>query len=231
MSNMQKFIDKIPGFEAALQEIKDRKKKTHWIWYYIPTPEWPKAKPNSMNDIYALKGNDVKDFMRNDILFTNYITMVEAISYQLNKGNDTILSTDDDNSTTQHGDLEKFLSSTEHFSTIVTDRNYVAILHKAIENAKASLDRLFQTDEYIQIRKVITDAQGSKEEEVTGYGPVGHDFEFDYKNYDYKDYDDDDDDYDYYDENSQPLKGSFRRCYNLKRGKNGGWCAKYLGNC
>lgn len=50
--------------------------------------------------------------------------------------------------------------------------------------------------------------------------------------YDNDDDDDDDDDYEeYYDENSQPLKGSFRRCYNLKRGKNGGWCAKYLGNC
>lgn len=217
MSRMNKFLEKIHGFEDALKEIEAGKKTSHWIWYYIPTPVWSEAKERSKNNKYALKGNDVTDFMRNDTLFTNYITMVKAISDQLKNGNDTILSTDDDNSKTQHGDLEKFLSSTEYFSKIVTDRNYVAILRQAIENANASLDILSPNDTSLKQRlNVIQNSEGTK----------GHGF-------DYEDDNNEDDDYEdnYYDENSQPLKGSFRRCYNLKRGKNGGWCAKYLGNC
>ena len=219
MSSMDKFHKKKHGFEAALKEIKSGKKTSHWIWYYIPTPEWPNAKQGSKNDIYALKGNEIYYFAENKKLFDNYITMVEAISDQLKKRNHKVLSTYDDNSKDQHGDLEKFLNSTKYFfkklSKVSTDgqsinqernpkftiQQGIDILRQAIENAKASLNilLLFNETNLKQKLNVMQNSEGTKGEIREIKSPFSNlddnNEDDDYEDNNYEDDNNEDDDY------------------------------------
>ena len=70
-------------FAKAIQEIKNNKKVSHWIWYVIPSPA--DAKASLTAQFFSVNRKKVSEYLGNKILLKRYVRIIEIISDKLKK--------------------------------------------------------------------------------------------------------------------------------------------------
>lgn len=70
-------------FAKAIQEIKNNKKVSHWIWYIIPSPA--DAKASLTAQFFSVNQKKVLEYLNDKILFKRYVRIIELISDKLRK--------------------------------------------------------------------------------------------------------------------------------------------------
>ncbi len=70
-------------FAKAIQEIKNNKKVSHWIWYIIPSPA--DAKASLTAQFFSINQKKVLEYLNDKILFKRYVRIIELISDKLRK--------------------------------------------------------------------------------------------------------------------------------------------------
>jgi len=70
-------------FAKAIQEIKNNKKISHWIWYIIPSPA--DAKASLTAQFFSVNQKKVSEYLGDKILFKRYVRIIELISDKLRK--------------------------------------------------------------------------------------------------------------------------------------------------
>lgn len=70
-------------FAKAIQEIKNNKKVSHWIWYIIPSPA--DAKASLTAQFFSVSKKKVLEYHNDKILLKRYIRIIELISDKLRK--------------------------------------------------------------------------------------------------------------------------------------------------
>ena len=70
-------------FAKAIQEIKNNKKVSHWIWYVIPSPA--DAKASLTAQFFSVNQKKVSEYLGNKILLKRYVRIIEIISDKLRK--------------------------------------------------------------------------------------------------------------------------------------------------
>ena len=78
---LQRFIeaqDKWNTYDKALEEVKNGKKKTHWIWFIFP--QLYGLGESEMSQFYGLDGREeAKAYIENDTLRTRLVEISEAV--------------------------------------------------------------------------------------------------------------------------------------------------------
>ena len=84
--NLERFVDMHKMYyHIALQEIKDGKKRSHWMWYIFP--QLKGLGQSSMSEYYGLSGIDeTQEYMKNEILRHD----MQEVCVELLKNNDLI---------------------------------------------------------------------------------------------------------------------------------------------
>jgi len=70
-------------FAKAIQEIKNNKKVSHWIWYVIPSPA--DAKASLTAQFFSVNRKKVSEYLGDKILLKRYVRIIELISDKLKK--------------------------------------------------------------------------------------------------------------------------------------------------
>ena len=70
-------------FAKAIQEIKNNKKVSHWIWYVIPSPADTKASLTAQ--FFSVNQKKVSEYLSDKILLKRYVKIIEIISDKLRK--------------------------------------------------------------------------------------------------------------------------------------------------
>lgn len=70
-------------FAKAIQEIKNNKKVSHWIWYVIPSPADTKASLTAQ--FFSVNHKKVSEYLSDKILLKRYVRIIELISDKLRK--------------------------------------------------------------------------------------------------------------------------------------------------
>lgn len=66
------------GYQRALREIKNGKKRSHWMWYIFPQIQG--LGRSEMNQYYSIKDlNEAKEYMANEILRNHLIEISQAL--------------------------------------------------------------------------------------------------------------------------------------------------------
>ena len=88
MTDLEKFlIMHEKDYNKALNEIKQGKKRTHWIWYILPIMKGLRESKTAI--YYGIKDfEEATNYLKNDILRSHLIEMSNAL---LNLGNVNIL--------------------------------------------------------------------------------------------------------------------------------------------
>jgi uncharacterized protein (DUF1810 family) len=70
-------------FTKAIQEIKNNRKESHWIWYVIPSPA--DAKSSITANFFSVNLKKVSEYLSDKILMKRYVRIMELISDKLRK--------------------------------------------------------------------------------------------------------------------------------------------------
>ena len=70
-------------FAKAIQEIKNNKKVSHWIWYVIPSPS--DAKASLTAQFFSISQKKVSEYLGDKILLKRYVKVMNIISDKLRK--------------------------------------------------------------------------------------------------------------------------------------------------
>ena len=70
-------------FAKAIQEIKNNKKVSHWIWYVIPSPA--DAKASLTAQFFSISQKKVSEYLSDIILLKRYVRVMDIISDKLRK--------------------------------------------------------------------------------------------------------------------------------------------------
>lgn len=70
-------------FAKAIQEIKNNKKVSHWIWYIIPSPA--DAKASLTAQFFSINRKKVSEYLSDKILLKRYVKVMDIISDKLRK--------------------------------------------------------------------------------------------------------------------------------------------------
>jgi uncharacterized protein (DUF1810 family) len=70
-------------FAKAIQEIKNNKKVSHWIWYVIPSPA--DAKSSLTAQFFSVNQKKVLEYLNDKILLKRYVKVMDIISDKLRK--------------------------------------------------------------------------------------------------------------------------------------------------
>ena len=70
-------------FAKAIQEIKNNKKVSHWIWYVIPSPA--DAKASLTAQFFSVNQKKALEYLSDNILLKRYVRIIEIISDKLRK--------------------------------------------------------------------------------------------------------------------------------------------------
>jgi uncharacterized protein (DUF1810 family) len=70
-------------FAKAIQEIKNNKKVSHWIWYIIPCSADSKASLTAQ--FFSVNKKKVSEYLNDKILLKRYVRIIELISDKLRK--------------------------------------------------------------------------------------------------------------------------------------------------
>ena len=78
---LQRFIDaqdKWNTYDKALEEVKNGKKETHWIWFIFP--QLYGLGHSEMSEFYGLNGREeAQEYIKNDILRARLVEISEAV--------------------------------------------------------------------------------------------------------------------------------------------------------
>ncbi len=79
---MKRYIDAQKKFyEKAITEIKEGRKKTHWMWFVFPQIQGLSSSPNSK--YYAIKNiKEAEEFLKHPILGKRLIEISKGLSHQ-----------------------------------------------------------------------------------------------------------------------------------------------------
>lgn len=90
--NVERFLEgQRFGYECALNEIRNGKKKSHWIWYVFPQLKGLGYSPNAQ--YYGISGTEeARAFLEHPVLETRLREITEALLACENKTADEILS-------------------------------------------------------------------------------------------------------------------------------------------
>ena len=82
MYNIDRFVDMHKlNYEAALQEIKNGYKRSHWMWYIFP--QLKDLGRSSTSEYYGIENIDeVKEYMENDYLKNNMLEICNGLLKQ-----------------------------------------------------------------------------------------------------------------------------------------------------
>jgi uncharacterized protein (DUF1810 family) len=73
------------GYEEALTEIRNGRKRGHWIWYVLP--QLVGLGQSSMSRAYAIAGRaEAEAYLRDPVLSARYLEITTAIADQLTRG-------------------------------------------------------------------------------------------------------------------------------------------------
>lgn len=77
--NLQRFLDAQESmYDKALVELKEGKKKSHWMWFVFP--QTPKPGMSTMSRHYAMKSKEeAREYLEHDTLGSRLITCTEAV--------------------------------------------------------------------------------------------------------------------------------------------------------
>jgi len=70
-------------FAKAIQEIKNNKKVSHWIWYVIPSPA--DVKGSLTAQFFSVNQKKALEYLGDKILLKRYVRIIEIISDKLRK--------------------------------------------------------------------------------------------------------------------------------------------------
>jgi uncharacterized protein (DUF1810 family) len=70
-------------FAKAIQEIKNNKKVSHWIWYVIPSPA--DAKASLTAQFFSVSQKKVSEYLGDKMLLKRYVKVMDIISDKLRK--------------------------------------------------------------------------------------------------------------------------------------------------
>ena len=106
------------SYETALQEIKDGRKKTHWIWYVFP--QMKGLGHSELSKFYGIDGREeAKAYMEHPVLSKRLIEATEAV-YNNEKSVYEIFGSD----------TVKFRSCMKLFATISDDPIFKKVIAK-----------------------------------------------------------------------------------------------------
>lgn len=77
-------------FLQALAEIKQGRKRTHWLWFMLPTPPYivnGKECGSETNRYFVLRDDAPKAYLKMKPLRSNYVAICQAMECQLKFGN------------------------------------------------------------------------------------------------------------------------------------------------
>lgn len=88
--NLKRFLDaQEKDYATALQEIKNGKKRSHWMWYIFP--QIVGLGLSSTSHYYAISSvEEAKEYMNHSVLKTHMLEICEALLQLSNKDADTI---------------------------------------------------------------------------------------------------------------------------------------------
>lgn len=88
--NLKRFLDaQEKDYATALQEIKNGKKRSHWMWYIFP--QIAGLGLSSTSHYYAISSvEEAKEYMNHSVLKTHMLEICEALLQLSNKDADTI---------------------------------------------------------------------------------------------------------------------------------------------
>jgi len=122
------------NFKTALTEIEGGEKKLHWIWYIIPSnlsPSSANATFFKIDTISDDKGSlTAEQYLSNDFLRKNYITIINAIYKQyINKYTELLTKGGDVNVSKQIEILKKIMRSDIDYNKLI---NSIGILYPVL---------------------------------------------------------------------------------------------------
>ncbi len=73
------------GFEAALAEIQDGRKRSHWIWYVFP--QLSGLGGSQMSQVFGIDGaSEAEDYLRHPLLSVRLLTITTAVLEGVTRG-------------------------------------------------------------------------------------------------------------------------------------------------
>jgi len=73
------------GFEAALAEIQDGRKRSHWIWYVFP--QLSGLGGSQMSQVFGIDGaSEAEDYLRHPVLSVRLLTITTAVAEGVTRG-------------------------------------------------------------------------------------------------------------------------------------------------
>lgn len=77
--NLQRFIDaQNDNYATALEEIKNGRKKSHWIWYIFPQIDG--LGMSTISKMYSIKDiEEARAYVNNELLYSHLIEITEVL--------------------------------------------------------------------------------------------------------------------------------------------------------
>ena len=77
--NLQRFIDaQKDNYATALEEIKNGRKKSHWIWYIFPQIDG--LGMSTISKMYSIKDiEEARAYVNNELLYSHLIEITEVL--------------------------------------------------------------------------------------------------------------------------------------------------------
>lgn len=77
--NLQRFIDaQNDNYATALEEIKNGRKKSHWIWYIFPQIDG--LGMSAISKMYSIKDiEEARAYVNNELLYSHLIEITEVL--------------------------------------------------------------------------------------------------------------------------------------------------------
>lgn len=90
--NLQRFLDaQSLDYDSALQEIRNGRKRSHWVWYVFPQIKG--LGHSTYSELYGISGlEEAKAYYNHPVLGSRLIEMTEALLEHKDKSAESILS-------------------------------------------------------------------------------------------------------------------------------------------
>ena len=127
---MNRFIEaQKRGYKVALQEVKNGKKETHWIWYIFP--QMRGLGYSCYANLYGIKNKEeAEEYLNHEVLGKRLREVTNALLEHEGKSAEDIFG---------YPDTMKVKSSMTLFDTICPDDIFAQVLHKFYDGKKCKL--------------------------------------------------------------------------------------------
>ena len=128
--NLQRFIDaQNENYNIALEEIKNGKKRSHWIWYIFPQIDGLGL--SSISKYYSIRDiGEAREYVNNELLYNHLIEITTALLNLHTNNIEDIMNEPDD---------MKVRSCMTLFSEVLPDNPlFIEVLNKYYDGIKDS---------------------------------------------------------------------------------------------